>query len=167
MQDGVLLANESLIKANVWNHLLLQNQIPLHGQLFLEDCVRSIFQHRKDSLELQRTLIFTFCDEDAETASHLLLHCQSVWLVWIKIIDWWSVYWAIPGSVDELFLNWSYFSHGDMQKRCGVWFYIQHYLWSIWKVSNDKVFNNAEPQWDGCFSMILHRVALWVPYEYR
>jgi hypothetical protein len=103
-------------------------------------------------------LIFTFCDEDAETASHLLLHCQSVWLVWIKIIDWWSIYWAIPGSVDELFLNWSYFSDGDMQKRCGVWFYIQHYIWSIWKVSNDKVFNNAEPQWDGCFSMILHRV---------
>lgn len=50
-----------------------------------------------------------------------------------KIIDWWSVYWAIPGSVDELFLNWSYFSHGDMQKRCGVWFYIQHYIWSIGK----------------------------------
>jgi hypothetical protein len=43
MLDGVLLANESLIKANVWKHLLLQNQIPLHGQLFLEDCVPSIF----------------------------------------------------------------------------------------------------------------------------
>lgn len=69
MLDGVLLANES-IKANVWKLLLLQNQIPLHGQLFLEDCEPSIFQHRKDSLELQRTLIFTFCDEDAEMASH-------------------------------------------------------------------------------------------------
>ncbi|KAL7183907.1 hypothetical protein ACSBR2_026141 [Camellia fascicularis] len=91
--------------------------------------------------------------------NHLLLLCPFSSKVWSEIIDWWGLSWISLRSIQELLVWW----YGRKFKNLGktIWEALPlDVLWSLWRVRNEKVFNQKEPNWKELVELIKIRVSV-------
>jgi hypothetical protein len=83
----------------------------------------------------------SFCGAVSETPIHLLLHCNLTAAVWYRVVSWLGLCFVNPPN---LFISFaSFVGNGSSKKRKKGLAVIWHALiWVIWKVRNDRIFNN-------------------------
>jgi hypothetical protein len=117
----------SKVSALSWQ--LLLNKIPTRDNL-----------RRRNVLSLEESNC-VFCDENVESASHLFLHCRYTADVWYALTRWLGVVLVLPPTLSSSFAL--FVGCGSNKKRRKgfsiIWL---AFVWAIWKVRNDRVFNN-------------------------
>jgi hypothetical protein len=82
------------------------------------------------------------CVGSLESASHLFLHCDFAYSIWLDIFRWLDVIVIMPGSLSSLF---EYFIGLARSKKARKGFMLIWHttLWQIWRSRNDVIFNNS------------------------
>lgn len=121
--------------------------------------------HRLDILESNDVLRCIFCHKARESTEHIMLHCLFVWRIWSAITLWWGFQWAIPSSIEDLLLwriGWKF-----KKKVNQIWRVLPTtIMWSVWRYSNDCVFNLVQPNLQDLCECIKVRVAIWMRSHY-
>ena len=80
-----------------------------------------------DNLRKRRIVVTEWCymcKRNAETADHLLIHCDAASELWSLVFSIFGVQWVMPGSVRELFACWIQKSGRGSQRQLGESFSI-------------------------------------------
>jgi hypothetical protein len=82
------------------------------------------------------------CSSAPETATHVLLHCNFAAAVWYGIIRWLGFIIVLPNTIVSSLAVLMNCAKSKNQKRglCFVW---NVFMWVMWKVRNDLIFNNV------------------------
>jgi hypothetical protein len=82
------------------------------------------------------------CLQEVETACHLFLHCRIATGVWYAINRWFGVSSVMPPSLPSSYAI--FVGHGaNRKRRKGLSVIWLAFVWVLWKVRNDRVFNNV------------------------
>lgn len=87
------------------------------------------------------------CNGAEESSIHLFLHCEVASLVWSKLMLWLDWHFVIPPN---LFVHWECWSRRSWNKNRlrGWWLIWITTIWVLWKVRNDKIFNDINHEVD-------------------
>jgi hypothetical protein len=117
----------SKVSALAWQ--LLLNKIPTRDNL-----------RRRNVLSLADSRCI-FCDLYVESTCHLFLHCCYTAEVWYALTRWLGVVLILPPTMSSSFAL--FVGCGSNKKRRKgfsiIWL---AFVWAMWKVRNDRVFNN-------------------------
>ncbi|WJX68394.1 hypothetical protein P8452_52767 [Trifolium repens] len=82
-----------------------------------------------------------FCGLVDESASHLFLHCKFTTEVWYALMRWLGVVLVLPSSIS---MSYAMFvgNGSNKQRRKDFSIIWLSFIWGLWKVRNDRVFNN-------------------------
>jgi hypothetical protein len=85
--------------------------------------------------------LFVLCAEKVETTNHLFLHCGFATNIWYTINRWLGVMFILPPNLS---LSYVMLVGSGTNKKCRkgyslVWL---AYIYVIWKMMNDFIFNN-------------------------
>lgn len=118
-------------KVVVFSWKLLHDRIPTKINLAIRNCFPPDTSYE-----------CVWCNNTAEDATHLFLHCEGVKVVWCKIMEWLDFNFIIPPN---LFILWECWNGAVLNNktRKGVRIIWHAVIWSIWKARNDRIFNNA------------------------
>jgi hypothetical protein len=144
---------------NIWKSVVLSKVSALAWQLLLDRiptkdnlCKRGIIRIDEVGCSL--------CGGMAETASHLFLHCPFAAAVWYAINRWLGVVVVPPG---EVLMSYVQLVGSGRNKKIrkgfsSVWL---AFVWTIWKVRNDWIFNNIIGEVDKAVEYIQRLSWLW------
>lgn len=59
--------------------------------------------------------ICPFCQNEIETAVHLLIQCPISWRVWSQMMRWWEIEWVCPFDIYELMCYWASFYYKNVE----------------------------------------------------
>lgn len=92
---------------------------------------------RRSILSSPHDLPCTLCFHEEEDLCHVLFNCRVTVIIWKKVVDWYRLgEWS--HSLEEfLEVNHEKFKKG---KEGIVWMTV---VWSLWKIKNDILFNDA------------------------
>ncbi|MCH79404.1 LINE-1 reverse transcriptase like [Trifolium medium] len=109
---------------------LLHNRIPTRDNLL-----------RCGVLRAEDSRGCVFCTGTVESSTHLFLHCDFSYRIWVEIFRWLGVVFVMPSN---LFTMFEYLSGIARNKkiRKGYRLVWHSSLWLIWKARNDAIFNN-------------------------
>ncbi|XP_028113519.1 uncharacterized protein LOC114311591 [Camellia sinensis] len=147
-------------------HLVWNKQLPPKVQFFSwlawkYKLKTSVFLQRIGILDGSASTLCIFCQEQQETAEHVLISCHLVWKVWTGLLQWWGTTWVVPNSVSNLLLWWSGFDCRKSERR--IWNAIPLVtLWSIWKHRNECLFQASSPNLQELQELIVTRIAIWL-----
>jgi hypothetical protein len=81
------------------------------------------------------------CNDAMETTSHLFLHCRVTANIWYAIMRWFGVVVVIPPTVAISYAMLVGCGSNRKRRKCLsiVWL---AFVWVVWKIRNDRVFNN-------------------------
>jgi hypothetical protein len=83
-----------------------------------------------------------FCDLEVESARHLFLHCRFTARIWFAVLRWFGVVSVLPPSVVSSFAVLVGCGSNN-KRRKGLAVIWLAFVWAVWKVRNDFVFNNV------------------------
>jgi hypothetical protein len=127
---------------NLWRSAAPSRACALVWQLLLNR-IQSKENLWKRSIIQEDQIYCVFCDQVAETGLHLFLHCNCTMQVWYQVMKWLGLV-VIPPP--NLFMSLEMligYAKGKRQKEGLVLIWIS-FMWVIWKVRNDRIFNNGE-----------------------
>ena len=124
----------SKVMAFVWKALL--DRIPTRVNLVIRSCLPPDIGNN-----------CLWCADVPETTNRLFLHCDLARNVWLNLMTWLDLSFVIPPN---LFIHWECWSGGPFHKkvRNGLRMIWEARIWVIWKVRNDRIFNNVIARWD-------------------
>jgi hypothetical protein len=83
------------------------------------------------------------CNQESETAAHLILHCNFARQVWDKMENWTQHLVQLPGYGLEVMEWWEKgLAHLPKKTRRLKAALMIYCAWNIWKARNRKVFDN-------------------------
>jgi hypothetical protein len=82
-----------------------------------------------------------FCHDTVESASHLFLHCSYTARIWYDIMRWYGVVLVLPPSVLSSYVL-LVGCGSNKRRRKGLSIVWLAYVWVVWRIRNDCVFNN-------------------------
>jgi hypothetical protein len=108
---------------------LLLDKLPTRGNL-----------NRRNILNLDESRC-VFCGLDVELACHLFLHCNFTAEVWYALSRWLGIVLVLPPNIS---LSYACFvgCGSNKKRRKGFSIIWLAFIWVLWKVRNDRVFNN-------------------------
>ncbi|KAE8675548.1 RecQ-mediated genome instability protein 1 [Hibiscus syriacus] len=75
------------------------------------------------------------CRKCNESVSHLFLHCDVVWDLWVKFLKYWNVFFVVPGKLMDFLIVWD-----ELVLSSIIWKFIPRVvMWSVWKCRNEDV----------------------------
>lgn len=105
----------------------------------------------------QSNVVWVFCHLYIEYVSHLFLHCEFSWQIWVWWLDMCGLQWILPFHIKAAFLQWRFKKYGPFFKN--VWWAIFFIiLWFIWKERNTGVFCNKASSQNDLRELILLRL---------
>jgi hypothetical protein len=104
------------------------------------------------------------CSSTLESASHLFLHCDFAFSIWLDVFRWIGVSVIMPAALSTLF---DYFIGLARSKKARKGFMLVWHttLWQIWRARNDVIFNNKVLNAADCVEQI--KVLTWRWSTYR
>jgi hypothetical protein len=100
------------------------------------------------------------CSDEPETSCHIFLHCRYAAAVWYAINRWLGVMVVLPS--DPMMSYCVLVGMGGNKKiRRGFAIVWLAYIWVIWRVRNDRVFNNLAGNIDDTVDKIQRTSWLW------
>lgn len=123
-------------KAVAFSWKLLLNRIPTRENLEL-----------RNALPPEVSSLCVMCGFEAETANHLFLHCPMTSRVWRGLMRWLDFDFLIPPNMFIFFLCWSGWERNKKIRR-GLWLIWHAAIWVIWRVRNNRIFNNQVTEVD-------------------
>ncbi|KAG6698035.1 hypothetical protein I3843_08G001900 [Carya illinoinensis] len=100
------------------------------------------------------------CKHNAESVDHLLLHCDTVNVLWYEIFLRLGIAWAMPWRVIDLLSCWQGL-RGNRQ-IAAVWKMVPLCLmWCTWTERNSRCFENKERSPDAFRALFFHTLLLW------
>ncbi|KAE8689350.1 Pescadillo-like protein [Hibiscus syriacus] len=82
----------------------------------------------------------SLCRKCNESVSHLFLHCDVVWDLWVKFLKFWNVCFVVPTKLMEFLIVWD-----ELVPRSFIWKFIPRVvLWSVWKCRNEVIFQRED-----------------------
>jgi hypothetical protein len=81
------------------------------------------------------------CTGSVETASHLFLHCNFVFSIWLVVFRWLGVTVVMPADLSTLFGYFVGFARTKKARR-GFMLVWHTTIWQIWRSRNEVIFNN-------------------------
>ncbi|XP_058775310.1 uncharacterized protein LOC131649567 [Vicia villosa] len=151
---------------NVWR-AAVPSKLKFFGWRLLLDILATRAQLRTRSIITQhQEALCVFFHLQEEDINHVMLSCPVLQPLWRRIYRWLQVY--IPLNIDCC----SHFNlcidllGGNMARsRIGaIWITV---CWSIWRIRNEVVFNNAEVDIEELFGMILWSSWWWLAIKSR
>jgi hypothetical protein len=94
-----------------------------------------------------------FCNKAVESTCHLFLHCDFTASIWYAIMRWFGVVAVIPPTVPMSFAV-MVGCGSNKKRRKGLAILWLAFIWVVWKVRNDRVFNNALVEGDVVLDLI-------------
>ncbi|XP_057453188.1 uncharacterized protein LOC130745059 [Lotus japonicus] len=112
---------------------------------------------------LEEGVACVFCSSQAESVTHLFLHCPKVWILWVAVLYREGVWWTIPGSFQVCLAEW-----GSLRQSTSriLWDLIPYAIcWVVWRARNDVIFNDkvyiAEEAWESHLFMLFSWIKAW------
>jgi hypothetical protein len=99
-----------------------------------------------------------FCNEAVESTCHLFLQCDFTASIWYAIMRWFGVVAVIPPTVPMSFAV-MVGCGSNKKRRKGLAILWLAFIWVVWKVRNDRVFNNALVEGDVVVLDLIQRLS--------
>jgi len=97
--------------------------------------------------------------KNGESVDHLLLHCEVVCVLWNAIFSRFSLSWAMPRWVVDLFACW--WTDG-CSRSAVVWKMVPCcLLWCLWRERNDRQFEDKERTIEELISFFFYSLYSW------
>lgn len=112
------------------------------------------------------SVLCEWCGSSVETAVHILLHCELAKEVWSKVIRWWNISLIIPPN---LFIHWACWSGVETRKKIkkGLGLVWHTSIWILWKVRNNRIFNEGVESIDNLVDEIKVWSWRWAMYRFH
>jgi hypothetical protein len=115
-----------------------------------------------DNLRKRRVIVIDrccLCKINGEYVDHLLLHCEVARVLWNAIFSRFSLSWAMPLRVVDLFTCWW---TGGRTRSVVVWKMVPScLLWCLWREQNDRHFEDKEMTIEELCTFILFCLFSW------
>ncbi|XVF54250.1 hypothetical protein PTKIN_Ptkin05aG0165200 [Pterospermum kingtungense] len=149
--------------SNVWK-LFWKRLVPPRVETFcwqvLQGKVAIKLELVKRKLIQRESAMCGLCNAEEESVEHLFFHCSISWKLWMYWSSCWGIYMCVPKDPFLFFLAWLDLLPAGMCKK--IWnmlFYV--YIWTIWVVRNDVVFNGGLCVLDRIVDSATLKVAFW------
>jgi hypothetical protein len=146
--DGMLLVLENLNTSqafafkNIWKSTVPSKVSSLAWQLLLDRIPTKVNLACRGIIRTDETAC-PLCGDLPESSCHLFLHCRFTAAVWYALNRWLDVMIVLPP--DPLMSYCLLVGTGGNKKpRKGLSIVWLTFVWVIWKVRNDRVFNNFD-----------------------
>ncbi|GMJ00001.1 hypothetical protein HRI_003669300 [Hibiscus trionum] len=115
---------------------------------------------RKRGLSIIQDSLCPLCRKSTESTSHLLLHCNVTWLIWMRFAKFWNIHLVIPGDLASALILWQ--SACPVSDVNSIWRFIPAViLWSIWLMRNDLIFRQGNLDFTHLFFISKVRLTTW------
>jgi hypothetical protein len=125
----------------IWKSGVLSKVSALAWQLLLDRIPTRENLRRRDVIRLLDANC-PFCALEVESAQHLFLHCRFTARIWFAVLRWYGVVSVLPPSVVSSFAL-LVGCGSNKKRRKGLAVIWLAFVWAVWKVRNDFVFNNV------------------------
>jgi hypothetical protein len=129
----------SKVCALAWQ--LLLDRIPTRDNLRRRNVIRPL------------DVLCPFCALEVESGCHLFLHCGFTARVWFAVLRWFGMVSVLPPSVVSSFVLLVGCGSNN-KRRKGLAVIWLAFVWAVWKVRNDFVFNNVVVDVDDVLDLI-------------
>ncbi|KAL9663373.1 hypothetical protein QQ045_018759 [Rhodiola kirilowii] len=148
----------------VWSGLAPPKEELLVWRLYHESLPMKESLYRKGVLSATHNLNCDICNQQVESADHLLLQCSWSWQLWSWCILWWGSYWVVPLTMRELLQVWVIPGTTKTYKR--FWKTLSYaIIWTIWEERNKRYFSNQRRSIEEAGEMVKTRLAWWIKYR--
>ncbi|XP_038995739.1 uncharacterized protein LOC120120058 [Hibiscus syriacus] len=107
--------------------------------------------------------VCSLCRKCNESVSHLFLHCDVVWDLWVKFLKFWNVFFVIPTKLMEFLIAWD-----ELVPRSFIWKFIPRaVLWSVWKCRNEVIFQQGKVDFALLFFITRFRIISWFRTSFK
>jgi len=103
--------------------------------------------------------VCVLCNQEQETAAHLILHCPFARLVWERVEARTNKLIQVPTGNSEIIVWWQKeLAHLPKKTRRTKAAFMMYSAWNIWKERNRRVFENKQ----GSPTDVLHEIKMEV-----
>jgi hypothetical protein len=131
---------ESFALKFIWKSGVPSKVCALAWQLLLDKLPTKNNLLRRDVIRVDDAYC-PFCNLEVESACHLFLHCSYTARIWYDITRWYGVISVLPPSVPLSFVG-LVGCGSNRKRRKGLAVIWLAFMWAVWKVRNDRIFNN-------------------------
>jgi hypothetical protein len=159
LDHGNLTPSQSFAFKSIWKSAVPSKVSALAWQVFLNRIPSKMNLARRGIVHLDDTTC-PLCGDEQETSCHIFLHCRYAAAVWYAINRWLGVMVVLPA--DPMMSYCVLVGTGGNKKiRRGFSIVWLAYIWVLWRVRNDRVFNNLAGNIDDTIDNIQRTSWLW------
>ncbi|GLT44088.1 hypothetical protein SLA2020_180050 [Shorea laevis] len=141
---------------------LVPSKVSCFGWRMCLDRLPTRLNLQKRGVALQgESMLCEFCKGVAEEINHLFCTCKEVWLVWVKVIQWWGLEVVLPDTVRGVadFFLWGLGSLMGKQMGACIFLVTSWYLW-YWR--NTLVFKSHGEIRAQLLELIQQKSYVWI-----
>ncbi|CAN6316435.1 unnamed protein product [Urochloa humidicola] len=104
-----------------------------------------------------------FCNQEAETCDHILVHCSYAKQIWWNMMSCMDCHCSFPNANKSLQGWWSHVRRLQQQeRRRGMDTLFMLIIWGIWKERNSRLFRNCYHSAEELLVQIKQEAELWI-----
>jgi hypothetical protein len=133
---------ESFVFNFIWKSGVPSKVCALAWQVLLDKIPsrENLYRRRVISVE---EVWYPCCGSGVESTKHLFLHCKVAASIWYAITRWFGVVAVLPPSLPMSFAILVGYG-SNKRRRKGLAIIWLAFIWAVWLIRNNKVFNNIE-----------------------
>jgi hypothetical protein len=125
---------------DLWKSKAQSKVLAFSCTLILDRIPTKVYLAKRRLFAIEDSKRCVFCNED-ETFVHLFLHCHIISKVWREVMNWMQFNFITPPNL-ILHINCLSSAMCTKKLRRGAWIICHVVIWIIWKMRNDRIFNN-------------------------